>query len=120
MAHFARLVCTKSGHSLAPGPWVKIRDRLDLEMDKYIAQDENDEEDGEGPRHRFYESKKLLGRLYRAVEEDKIWNEEIKTVINGAEDFWETLVPALHDRAREIGEIKWQRRVPEAESLRHV
>ncbi|KAK5651977.1 hypothetical protein OQA88_11520 [Cercophora sp. LCS_1] len=105
---------------LAPGPWVKIRDRADLEMDNFIAQDEDEDEDAEGPRHKYYESKKLLGKLYRAVEEDKIWNEEVKLVINGAEDFWEKLIPALQDRVAEIGDVDWQRRVSDAESLRHV
>ena len=58
---------------MAPGPWVKIQDRSEIEMDELVVQDEEDgEDDAEGPRYKYYKSEKILGKLFRVVDERKI------------------------------------------------
>ena len=61
-------------HSLAPGPQAHIRDRYEIELDQYVLPATNDEdEDDSEPRRKYYKSEKVLGKLYRAIDERKIW-----------------------------------------------
>ncbi len=105
--------------SLAPGPWVKILTNSELMMDDYVAQDEENE-DLDAPRYKFYSSEKILGKLYRGVQEDKIWNDDIRRVIPHNDRFWENLILNFQRQINVIGETNWRYRRQEAESLRHV
>lgn len=105
--------------SLAPGPWVKILTNSELAMDDHIAQDEEDE-DVDAPSHKYYYSQRILGRLYRGVQEDKIWNESIRRATPHSNTFWGTLIRNFQKQIDAIGKIDWRRRRQEAESLRHV
>lgn len=58
----------------APGPRVLIEKKIDLDGDS--SDDEDDDDDGDDdtpPRIRYYESPKVLGKLYRAIDEQKIF-----------------------------------------------
>lgn len=33
-------------------------------------------------KHKYYRSEKILGQLYRAVDEEKIWNDHIKITVD--------------------------------------
>lgn len=61
----------------APGPRVLIEENINLEEDSddddYDNKDENDEESM--PRVRYYESHKILGKLYRAIDEHRIFEQ---------------------------------------------
>ncbi|KAK1828316.1 RNA-dependent RNA polymerase 1 [Podospora conica] len=103
---------------LAPGPWVKIQDRSELEMDEYVYQGEGDGDDAEGPRHRYYTSKKVLGQLYRAIDERKIWMDDIKTTAAPGQDFWETFLHGVQSQIEAIGRARWEKRLDEAERIR--
>ncbi len=105
--------------SLAPGPWVKIQTNSELMMDDYIAQDEEDE-DADAPSYKHYYSQKILGKLYRGVQEDKIWNDDIRRAIPRGDNFWENLNRNFQRQINDIGKTDWRRRRQEAESLRHV
>jgi hypothetical protein len=105
--------------SLAPGPWVKILESSELSMDDYIAQDDEDEDTG-APRYQYYYSKKLLGKLYRRVQEHKIWNEDIKQPVPGSHSFWGNLIHNFQERINVIGKTDWRCRRQEADNLRHV
>ena len=82
---------------------------------------EIDEDDDEaGPRYEYYKSDKLLGQLYRAVDEGKIWLEDIhteKTVTSGP-SFWDQLLLHATDRCNEIGCSGWKERLEEARRIR--
>lgn len=104
--------------SLAPGPWVKIQDKAELEMDEYVVQGEGDGDDAEGPRHRYYESKKLLGQLYRAIDERKIWEDDIKTMTAPGLGFWDVFLSGVQTRIEAIGCARWEQRTDEAERIR--
>lgn len=104
--------------SLAPGPWVKIQDKAELEMDEYVVQGEGDGDDAEGPRHRYYESKKLLGQLYRAIDERKIWVDDIKTMTAPGLDFWDVFLGGVQSQVDAIGYACWDKRLDEAQRIR--
>ncbi|KAK3356793.1 RNA dependent RNA polymerase-domain-containing protein [Lasiosphaeria hispida] len=107
---------------LAPGPWVSIQERSTLEMDEYIAQNDDDDVD-EGPRHKYYASKKLLGKLYRAVDEQRIWADNIKITPSGDASFWDRLLTKFDLEVVEtLGDvtIDWEHRRNDAERIRHA
>lgn len=92
-------------------------------MDQYVAhQDNGDDEEGEdGPRHQYYRSEKILGQLYRAVDEGKVWAEDIRmTIAPGGPSFWDQLLTRLNQRVRAIGPVEWQHRSAEAHRIRHA
>ncbi len=106
---------------LAPGPSVTIHKKSEISMDEHVVQKDEDEESGEGgPRYRYYESEKILGQLYRAVDEKNIWTQDIKTTATktGAPGFWDQMVAALTERVSDIGPIEWQHRSDQAKGIR--
>lgn len=105
--------------SLAPGPWVKILTNSELMMDDHVAQDEEDE-DADAPLYKHYYSQKILGKLYRGIQEDKIWNENIRRATPHSDRFWEILIRNFQERIDAVGKTDWRCRRHEAGSLRHV
>lgn len=107
---------------LAPGPSVIIRDKSTISLHEHsVPRDLEDEDDEEGPQHRYYESDKILGRLYRAVDEQKIWSEDIRMKIKaGSSSFWDQLQTALARRVSDIGPIRWQHRSDQARGILHA
>ncbi|KAJ6439483.1 RNA-dependent RNA polymerase [Purpureocillium lavendulum] len=78
---------------LAPAPPVKVYDlgQIDHILD---TADGDDEDDGMARmRHRFHRSEKILGRLYRGIDEQKIWNQHIhrKIAMDGP-SVWDQLM----------------------------
>lgn len=57
----------------------------------------NDDEEGIGmARHQFHRSEKILGRLFRAVDEKKIWDENVRINCDPeAGSVWEKLMGLL-------------------------
>jgi hypothetical protein len=108
---------------LAPGPSIMIHDKSAIAMDDHVASQDKDgdDDDDDGPRHRYYGSDKILGQLYRAVEEQKIWAEDIRlTVTAGGPPFWDQLLTALKERVSNIGSVEWQHRSQEAHGILHA
>ncbi|KAK3314501.1 RNA dependent RNA polymerase-domain-containing protein [Apodospora peruviana] len=110
---------------LAPGPQAFIHNKSVIEMDQHVERDEGDDEDDEddedGPRHRYYASERLLGKLYRAIDEQKIWDQDVrKTLPQGGASFWDLLITAFRERVSTIGPIEWQHRSDEARRLCHA
>ncbi|KAK3387915.1 RNA dependent RNA polymerase-domain-containing protein [Podospora didyma] len=109
---------------LAQGPGIHFHSKSDMMvLDEHIHQE--DDEDmiiGAAPRHRFYVSDKVLGRLYRAVDESKIWQEDIRMKVPmGGASFWDQTITALTLRVRDtIGDVEWKHRSAEAKRIRHA
>jgi hypothetical protein len=59
----------------APASNLKILHKYEIELEQYDMDDDDKtgEEGDDTPRWRYYKSKKNLGDLYRAVDEEKIW-----------------------------------------------
>lgn len=58
----------------APGPRVLIKENVNLQEDEPDESDENEEvEEISLPRIKYYESRKVLGKLYRAIDEHQVF-----------------------------------------------
>jgi hypothetical protein len=82
----------------APGPHVHILklDGISLEDLEHTIRFGQEDEDDDMPRYRYYESPKILGKLYRAIDERAIFRE-----IQRRED-------GLNSQSTVIGEVwKW-------------
>lgn len=68
----------------------------------------------------YYRSEKVLGKLYRAIDEHKIWNEEIhSTAAPHPAAVWKTLINNLTKRCIDLGaSVNWQHHVETARQLR--
>ena len=51
-----------------------------IELDQYIVRQPYDEDEDLRPPSKYYKSDKILGRLYRAVDEREVWHEN-KSII---------------------------------------
>ncbi|KAL4925196.1 RNA dependent RNA polymerase [Aspergillus undulatus] len=104
---------------LAPGPLAQIHHKEDIQLEaRYIHPYPDD--DDTGPVHKYYRSEKILGRLYRAIDEHKIWSEEIRsTVAPHPKTVWRKLVDSLTARCITFGaSVNWQGHVETAKQLR--
>ncbi|KAH6613232.1 RNA dependent RNA polymerase-domain-containing protein [Chaetomium tenue] len=102
---------------------ITIHDKSAIAMEEYVAPrgDDDDDDDDSGPRHQFYRSDKILGQLYRAVEEQKIWAEDIKRIVQpGNRPFWSELLACLKLRVAGIGPVEWSHRSGEAHNILHA
>lgn len=90
--------------SLAPGTETRIVDKYAIELDDYVLEPASDEEEDQysGPRHVYYRSDKLLGRLYRAINEQKIWHEDVKSKVRPLKSFWDRLIDRIRPRYEAI------------------
>lgn len=54
-------------------------DKSEIELDEYVLEPafDEDEEAFSNPPHKYYRSEKILGKLYRAVNEQEIWRDQI-------------------------------------------
>lgn len=99
---------------LSSGPIIELTDKSTVELEReYLREDDDDEDDR--PRHGFYKSDKVLGKLYRAVDESQIWTTDIKKQFpSGDLSFWDELKVALVKRIRSIGRLDWKKRLDDA------
>ncbi|KAJ4413408.1 hypothetical protein N0V85_003566 [Neurospora sp. IMI 360204] len=102
---------------LVNGPDIKIHDKSKIDMEEqYLRQDNDDGDDT--PRYKYYASEKILGQLFRAVDEKKIWTKNIKLEVpSGGLSFWNELESSLLKRIRAIGQVRWQHRLDEARRI---
>lgn len=59
---------------MATGPHCIIEKEKPLRLVRQPERDVGDDSDGELPKYRFYESTKILGKLYRAIDEESIFS----------------------------------------------
>ncbi|KAI1169475.1 RNA dependent RNA polymerase-domain-containing protein [Nemania sp. FL0916] len=108
---------------MAPAPPTNIVDKTEIQFEASLppAADE-DEDDDVGPKHMFYPSDKILGKLYRAIDEKQIWRDDIHVVVNRfGPSLWDELIVNITGKCQELfGEIHWQRAKDEASSIRQA
>lgn len=110
--------------SLAPGPESRVVDKSVIELDEYIIEEAEDEEEDQysRQRHVFYRSEKLLGRLYRAIDERRVWQEDIRCEppVIEASSFWDDFFTEVHPRYEAIVEEPrgWVVRLETAREIR--
>ena len=106
--------------SMAPGPLAHIYSKSEIALDQYVIQAAYDEDDAE-PSRKYYRSAKILGKLYRAIDERKIWYDDVHSQVPANEDgFWNEFLWSTHERCSRIGPISWERWLDEARRIRLV
>ncbi|KAK4223301.1 RNA dependent RNA polymerase-domain-containing protein [Podospora fimiseda] len=108
---------------MARAPDIQIYDKGDVELDDYVVHEYDDDDSGDpGPRLRYYKSEKIIGQLFRAVDEHRIWHESIRrTLPRGVVPFWRDFVDKIiRDRISPLGNVNWHRRVGEATQIRRA
>ncbi|KAI1636235.1 rna-dependent rna polymerase [Biscogniauxia mediterranea] len=107
---------------LAPAPPANIVDLTEIAFEAPVAPSMNeDEDDYTGPSYRFYRSVKALGKLYRAIDEKRIWKNDIhKTISRVGPSVWEEVIAYIDRTCERLGSINWQKALEEAHSIRQA
>ncbi|KIH95165.1 RNA-dependent RNA polymerase [Sporothrix brasiliensis 5110] len=119
---------------LSPGPIVEVHSRKDIDLEQFMAKnvDGDDADDDEtheldAPTYKYYQSTKTLGTLYRAIDERRIWQDDVRyTISNGNGDGDADEEPMFYDAFLEwathecelLGGTNWQQRTDEALRIR--
>lgn len=110
--------------SLAPAPPANIKNKTDICFDTSTAPflDEEDEDDGGGaPRFDYYESDKINGKLYRAIDEKKIWYQNVRIPKNFTGCVWDNLIEHINIECNtKLGGVRWVEVEQEAWEIRHA
>ncbi|KAI3540164.1 RNA-dependent RNA polymerase [Colletotrichum filicis] len=107
---------------LAPAPPAQLYDRTQID---FLGKDEavDDDDDDFVPSYRYYKSDKILGELYRNVDEKQIWDDEIKRSIpKTGPSVWDQFVGLIERKIKDYthGRVSWETKLREAKSLRDV
>ncbi|KAL4779082.1 RNA dependent RNA polymerase-domain-containing protein [Aspergillus varians] len=106
---------------LAPGPLAYVHNKQDIQLEARYVHPHPDDESDSGPVHMYYQSEKVLGKLYRAIDERKIWREEIRSssIKPDPNAVWEKVIGSLTARCMALGaSVKWRHHMETARQLR--
>ena len=101
---------------MAPGPQVHIHDKSDIHLGTHILQTSQNEDEGLGPAQKYYKSVKILGKLYRAIDERQIWSENVR--LRSKTPFWGEFMEAMIQKCSVFGPMPWIYRIDEARLIR--
>ncbi|KAK7429551.1 hypothetical protein QQZ08_003930 [Neonectria magnoliae] len=106
---------------LATAPPVELHD---LGQIGFINDSEDDDEGATmtSVKHKYYLSEKILGRLFRNVDEKKIWDEDIqRKAPTGGPSVWDQLLGLVEARLAKYDlDIDWERKSQEAWKIRNL
>ncbi|KAF2762064.1 RdRP-domain-containing protein [Pseudovirgaria hyperparasitica] len=109
---------------LAPAPIANIKDRTEIIFDAPTAPsaEVNADEESTGPSYSYYKSDKALGRLYRAVDEKKVWYDEVKTSYKPDVDIWSMFRDYVYDELdHSYTQMRYSKsHIKEAWEIRHA
>ncbi|KAF2004377.1 RNA-dependent RNA polymerase [Amniculicola lignicola CBS 123094] len=113
---------------LSPAPPTNIKDRLDIDFDEKPLPSgvaEEDEDDVVGPNYQYYYSEKINGKLYRSIDERKIWYDHIRAPIDKlitypSGNIWDELAKHINIQCHQLGGIKWHNQKKEALEIRRA
>ncbi|CZR68497.1 related to RNA-directed RNA polymerase [Phialocephala subalpina] len=105
---------------MAPGPNIKIekKEGLLLEQSQTHTQDVSNDDEDFTP-YRYYESDKILGKLYRAIDEHQIFSDlhKYRMISSGSQP----LLDRVWDHvARKCRLIQWHHHLTEAQEIRET
>ena len=104
---------------MAPGPYTRINKNSEIEFDEFIHCPTQDEDEDTKPRYTYYKSKKILGKLYRAIDERKIWSEDVNVEPEkNKPPFWEGLIENATVRCAAIGSMNWRHQAESAQCIK--
>ncbi|KAF9785643.1 hypothetical protein IL306_005015 [Fusarium sp. DS 682] len=105
---------------LATAPPLKLYDRGQIAHLHDEEEDDNVDDGMARYKTKYYPSEKILGHLYRNVDEKKIWAEDIHRIINTAgPSVWDQLLTVVKNEVVKYKlDIDWTRRSEEAWKIR--
>lgn len=107
---------------LAPVPPTKLLNKADIVFDEqYLLQEEGNDDEGAAPTFRYYESDKILGHLYRAIDEKKIWDENVRIGHKNTDGpgVWASFLDKVLEQCKDrIGSIDWKSQLDQARHIR--
>jgi len=106
---------------MAPGPRVKVEDRIELIMSIINSPEPDDEDADEPAQTRYYKSTKVIGQLYRAIDETEFINELRDTADEdldpNAPDIFRTLWLYVQ---RETAGFQWAQHIDAAKETKEM
>lgn len=111
---------------MAPSVPMNIKRRTEISFEEEVLEPEGDDDDEEnnGPRFKYYESDKILGLLYRAIDEKRIWHESVRvnTKRTAGPPIWNALISLIESECSETlgGEVDWKQYEAEALKIRET
>ena len=103
---------------MAPGPEVEIADQRTINFEDAAPIPENDEDEDLRPEYQYYYSEKILGRLYRAIDERNIWHESIRTMVTPqGTNMWDDLHDIIMRESKHY-KIEWTDHLEKARRVR--
>lgn len=104
---------------MAPGPQIYIHDKSEIHLDNHIVKTNGNEDEGLDPPYKYYRSERILGKLYRAVDERQIWSENARSSSTPSKiPFWDEFMEAMIEKCSEFGQIPWIYHLDEARIIR--
>ncbi|TXC03462.1 hypothetical protein FocTR4_00001936 [Fusarium oxysporum f. sp. cubense] len=105
---------------LAAAPPLKTYEKGQIAHLRDDDEDDNADDGMARYKAKYYESDKILGRLYRNVDEKKIWDEDIHRIINTAgPSVWDQLLTVVESEVNKYKlDVDWTRRSDEAWKIR--
>lgn len=107
----------------APGPHVTIekRDGVSFEDSQYRDPDDQGDEDDDFSTYRYYESHKILGKLYRAIDERRIFDQIKHRASSQGITSRSTVVDAVWAYVRlQCRLIQWEHKMEWARDIRDM
>lgn len=107
---------------MAPAAPAELKDRSEISFDAPVLPSSNDDEDDNmGPQYNYYASNKILGKLYRAIDEKRIWKDEVKVpATKDGASVWDKLLLHVNDKCKELGGVDWSSATQEAIGIRQA
>jgi hypothetical protein len=107
---------------MATGPNVVIESEMPLRLSD-TKHTEVIDEDEDGPRYKYYESPKILGKLYRAVDEGQILEAIQKAgrsqTARSSSGKDSVLMAVWTNALERSGSVNWQQHIAEAVGIRN-
>ncbi|XXG96387.1 hypothetical protein Hte_002669 [Hypoxylon texense] len=106
---------------LAPAPPANIVDRTEIVFEAPKAPALEDEDEESGPKYQYYKSSKVLGKLYRAIDEKKIWKENIHRIASSqGTSVWDQLSRYFRNECEKLGDVNWRPLQDDARRIRQA
>ena len=110
----SRLTCL----SLAIAPQVEFVDLSTVKFEDAAPIPANDDDEDAGAQFQYYKSDKILGRLFRAVDEERIWHDSVRYKVKRDPTLmWETLRHKVDRICKDYG-LNWRGQEEKARELR--
>ncbi|KAK6824595.1 hypothetical protein PG987_012089 [Apiospora arundinis] len=110
---------------MAPSVPMNIKSRTEILFEEETTDPtgDDDDEENDSPRFNFYESDKILGLLYRAVDEKRIWHETVRVNSKrvGGPAVWDALISLIEAKClAKVAEVNWKQYESEALKIRET